>query len=36
VPLLRVSAQLYNRLDQFQHLAALLEQALRACRTPAP
>jgi len=27
-----VSAQLYNRLDQFQHLAALLEEALRECR----
>jgi hypothetical protein len=33
VPLVRVSAQLYNRLDQFQHLAALLEEALRECRT---
>ena len=32
VPLLRVSAQLYNRLDQFRHLAALLEEALRECR----
>jgi isopenicillin-N epimerase len=32
VPLVRVSAQLYNRLDQFQHLAALLEEALRECR----
>jgi len=29
VPLLRVSAQLYNRLDQFEHLARLLEEALR-------
>jgi isopenicillin-N epimerase len=32
VPLVRVSAQLYNRLDQFRHLAVLLEEALRACR----
>ena len=32
VPLLRVSAQLYNRLDQFRHLAVLLEEALRECR----
>jgi isopenicillin-N epimerase len=32
VPLLRVSAQLYNRIDQFRHLAVLLEEALRACR----
>jgi isopenicillin-N epimerase len=32
VPLVRVSAQLYNRLDQFQHLAVLLEEALRECR----
>jgi isopenicillin-N epimerase len=31
VPLLRLSAQLYNRLDQFRHLAALLEEALREC-----
>jgi isopenicillin-N epimerase len=31
VPLLRVSAQLYNRLDQFRHLAVLLEEALREC-----
>ncbi len=29
VPLLRVSAQLYNRLDQFERLAMLLEEALR-------
>jgi len=29
VPLLRVSAQLYNRLDQFRQLALLLEEALR-------
>ena len=29
VPLLRVSAQLYNHLDQFRHLATLLEEALR-------
>jgi isopenicillin-N epimerase len=29
VPLLRISAQLYNRLDQFKHLASLLEEALR-------
>jgi isopenicillin-N epimerase len=29
VPLVRLSAQLYNRLDQFRHLAALLEEALR-------
>jgi isopenicillin-N epimerase len=29
VPLLRVSAQLYNDLDQFKHLAGLLEEALR-------
>jgi len=28
IPLLRVSAQLYNRLDQFKHLAGLLESAL--------
>jgi hypothetical protein len=27
--LLRVSAQLYNDLDQFKHLARLLEEALR-------
>jgi hypothetical protein len=33
VPLVRVSAQLYNRLEQFQHLAALLEEALRECRS---
>ena len=32
VPLLRVSAQLYNNLDQFRHLAVLLEEALRDCR----
>ena len=32
VPLLRLSAQLYNRLDQFRHLAVLLEEALRECR----
>jgi isopenicillin-N epimerase len=32
VPLLRVSAQLYNRLDQFRHLAVLLEEALHECR----
>jgi len=32
VPLLRVSAQLYNRLDQFRHLAVLLQEALRECR----
>jgi isopenicillin-N epimerase len=32
VPLVRVSAQLYNRLDQFRHLAVLLEEALRECR----
>jgi hypothetical protein len=31
VPLLRVSAQLYNRLDQFRHLAVLLEEALHEC-----
>ena len=29
VPLLRISAQLYNRLDQFKRLSALLEEALR-------
>jgi isopenicillin-N epimerase len=29
VPLVRVSAQLYNHLDQFRHLAGLLEEALR-------
>jgi isopenicillin-N epimerase len=29
VPLLRVSAQLYNDLDQFKRLASLLEEALR-------
>ena len=29
VPLLRISAQLYNHLDQFRHLATLLEEALR-------
>jgi isopenicillin-N epimerase len=29
VPLLRISAQLYNRLDQFERLATLLEAALR-------
>jgi isopenicillin-N epimerase len=28
VPLLRISAQLYNTLDQFKRLAALLEEAL--------
>ncbi len=32
VPLVRISAQLYNRLDQFRHLAVLLEEALRECR----
>jgi len=29
VPLLRISAQLYNRIDQFQQMAALLAGALR-------
>ena len=29
VPLLRISAQLYNHLDQYRHLASLLEEALR-------
>jgi isopenicillin-N epimerase len=29
VPLLRISAQLYNNLDQFRQLASLLEEALR-------
>jgi isopenicillin-N epimerase len=29
VPLVRLSAQLYNHLDQFRHLAVLLEEALR-------
>ncbi|MGB6355635.1 MAG: hypothetical protein WBF21_16805, partial [Steroidobacteraceae bacterium] len=29
VPLLRISAQLYNGLDQFKRLSALLEEALR-------
>jgi isopenicillin-N epimerase len=29
VPLLRISAQLYNDLDQFKQLASLLEEALR-------
>ncbi len=29
VPLLRISAQLYNDLDQFRHLATLAEEALR-------
>jgi isopenicillin-N epimerase len=29
VPLLRISAQLYNHLDQFRHLATLLKEALR-------
>jgi selenocysteine lyase/cysteine desulfurase len=29
VPLLRVSAQLYNRVEQFESLAAFLEEALR-------
>ena len=29
VPLLRISAQLYNDLDQFKRLASLLEEALR-------
>ena len=29
VPLLRISAQLYNHVDQFRHLATLLEEALR-------
>jgi isopenicillin-N epimerase len=33
VPLLRVSAQLYNRLDQFRHLAVRLEEALHECRS---
>jgi isopenicillin-N epimerase len=33
VPLLRVSAQLYNRLDQFRHLALLLGEALSECRS---
>lgn len=33
VPLVRLSAQLYNRLDQFLDLATLLEEALRECRT---
>ena len=28
LPLLRISAQLYNTLDQFKRLAALLEEAL--------
>jgi hypothetical protein len=28
LPLLRISAQLYNDLDQFRHLASLLEEAL--------
>ena len=32
LPLVRVSAQLYNHLGQFRHLAALLEEALRECR----
>jgi isopenicillin-N epimerase len=32
VPLVRLSAQLYNRLDQYRHLAVLLEEALRECR----
>ncbi len=32
VPLVRVSAQLYNHVDQFRHLAVLLEEALRECR----
>ncbi len=38
VPLVRLSAQLYNHLDQFRHLAVLLEEALRGqklARTPA-
>ena len=30
VPLLRISAQLYNTLEQFRQLAGLLEQAWRA------
>jgi isopenicillin-N epimerase len=29
VPLLRISAQLYNDLDQFKHLATLMEEAMR-------
>jgi hypothetical protein len=29
VPLLRLSAQLYNRMDQFERLASLLQAALR-------
>jgi len=32
VPLLRLSAQLYNNLDQFRQLAALLREALRGDR----
>jgi len=32
VPLVRLSAQLYNRLEQFRHLAVLLEEALRERR----
>lgn len=30
MPLLRISAQLYNRLDQFKQLANLLEEAFSA------
>jgi isopenicillin-N epimerase len=31
MPLLRISAQLYNRPRQFEQLASLLEEAFRAC-----
>jgi len=31
MPLLRISAQLYNRPQQFEQLASLLEEAFRAC-----